>query len=161
MSEFLQNAFCQKGIFKRSWLVKKWRCLSHFDKRWILKNCHGILFYIYIILYIYIETTFLGDRLINPGHDAIWRIVKSIMVPHHRHVPFFEPSLGYERYMVRVLTCWWYPYHPWDWYIYVYLGVSENYGTPQVIHFNRVFHYSHHPCWGTAIFGNIHLPTCG
>ncbi len=25
---------------------------------------------------------------------------------------------------------------------------------PQIIHFNRVFHYFHHPFWGTPIFGN-------
>ena len=28
---------------------------------------------------------------------------------------------------------------------------------PQIIHFNRVFHYFHHPFWGTTILGNIHL----
>ena len=28
--------------------------------------------------------------------------------------------------------------------------------SPQSIHFNRVFHYFHHPFWGTPIFGNIH-----
>ena len=26
----------------------------------------------------------------------------------------------------------------------------------QIIHFNRVFHYFHHPFWGTTIFGNTH-----
>ena len=30
---------------------------------------------------------------------------------------------------------------------------------PQIIHFNRVFHYFHHPFWGTIIFGNIHIVT--
>ena len=25
---------------------------------------------------------------------------------------------------------------------------------PQIIHFNRVFHYFHHPFWGTTILGN-------
>ena len=39
----------------------------------------------------------------------------------------------------------------------VYMGVSENSGTPQIIHFNRVFHYFHHPFWGTPIFGNTHI----
>ena len=29
--------------------------------------------------------------------------------------------------------------------------------TPQIIHFNRVFHYFHHPFWGTPIFGNTHM----
>ena len=29
-----------------------------------------------------------------------------------------------------------------------YMGVSKNRGTPQIIHFNRVFHYFHHPFWG-------------
>ena len=30
--------------------------------------------------------------------------------------------------------------------------------TPQIIHFNSVFHYFHHPFWGkTPIFGNTHL----
>ena len=30
---------------------------------------------------------------------------------------------------------------------------------PQIIHFNRVFHYFHHPFWGfyPTIFGNIHI----
>ena len=37
------------------------------------------------------------------------------------------------------------------------MGVSKNSGfSPQIIHFNRVFHYFHHPFWGTPIFGNIH-----
>ena len=39
-----------------------------------------------------------------------------------------------------------------------FLGVSKNRGkTPQIIHFNRVFHYFHHPFWSTAIFGNTHV----
>ena len=39
-----------------------------------------------------------------------------------------------------------------------YMGVSKNRGkTPQIIHFNRVFHYFHHPFWGTPIFGNTHM----
>ena len=29
-------------------------------------------------------------------------------------------------------------------------------GIPQIIHFNRVFHYFHHPFWGIPIFGNTH-----
>ena len=28
---------------------------------------------------------------------------------------------------------------------------------PQIIHFNRVFHYFHHPFWGTTIFGNTYI----
>ena len=41
---------------------------------------------------------------------------------------------------------------------YSHLGVSENSGfSPQIIHFNKVFHYFHHPFWGTRIFGNTHL----
>ena len=36
------------------------------------------------------------------------------------------------------------------------LGVSKNNGIPKIIHFNRVFHYFHHPFWGTLIFGNTH-----
>ena len=28
---------------------------------------------------------------------------------------------------------------------------------PQIIHFNRVFHYFHHPFWGPPIFGNTHI----
>ena len=35
---------------------------------------------------------------------------------------------------------------------------TENSGfSPQIIHFNRVFHYFHHPFWGTPIFGNTHF----
>ena len=38
------------------------------------------------------------------------------------------------------------------------MGVSENSGfSPQIIHFNRVFHYFHHPFWGTTIFGNTQI----
>ncbi len=29
--------------------------------------------------------------------------------------------------------------------------------TPQIIHFYRLFHYFHHPFWGTTIFGNNHI----
>ena len=36
-------------------------------------------------------------------------------------------------------------------------GCFQKYGYPQIIHFNRVFHYFYHPFWGTTIFGNIHL----
>ena len=41
------------------------------------------------------------------------------------------------------------------------MGVSKNNGTPkspnhQFVH--RVFHYIHHPFWGTIIFGST--PTC-
>ena len=28
---------------------------------------------------------------------------------------------------------------------------------PQIIHFNRVFHYFHHPFWGTTILGNTQI----
>ena len=35
------------------------------------------------------------------------------------------------------------------------VDVSENSGFPQIIHFNRVFHYFHHPFWEfSPIFGN-------
>ena len=38
------------------------------------------------------------------------------------------------------------------------MDVSENSGlSPQIIHFNRVFHYFNHPFWGTPIFGNTHI----
>ena len=43
----------------------------------------------------------------------------------------------------------------------LYMGVSKNMGKPpQIIHFNRVFHYFHHPFWGTTIFGNTHIYLC-
>ena len=36
--------------------------------------------------------------------------------------------------------------------LYLQMGVSKNSGSsPQIIHFNRVFHYFHHPFWGTTI----------
>ncbi len=39
-------------------------------------------------------------------------------------------------------------------------GVSKNRGGPPkssiLNHFNKVFHYFHHPFWGTIIFGNTH-----
>ena len=34
------------------------------------------------------------------------------------------------------------------------MGVSKNNG-----HFNRVFHFFHHPFWDTPSFGNIHMVT--
>ncbi len=36
------------------------------------------------------------------------------------------------------------------------MGISKNNGTPQIIHFNRVFHYKP-SILGTPIFGNIHI----
>ena len=42
-----------------------------------------------------------------------------------------------------------------DMYI-VYMDVSENNGTPQIIHFDRVS-IINHPFWGTTIFGNNHI----
>ena len=29
--------------------------------------------------------------------------------------------------------------------------------TPQIMNFNRGFHYFYHPFWGTPIFGNTHM----
>ena len=42
------------------------------------------------------------------------------------------------------------------WWV-VYKGVSKNRGTPKSSHFNRVFHYFHHPFWDTTIFGNTYI----
>ena len=40
----------------------------------------------------------------------------------------------------------------------IYMDVSENsVFSPQIIHFNRVFHEINHPFWGTGIFGNTHI----
>ena len=36
-------------------------------------------------------------------------------------------------------------------------GLPKIWENPQIIHFNRVFHYFHHPFWGTIIFGNTHM----
>ena len=34
-----------------------------------------------------------------------------------------------------------------------HMGVSKNSGfSHQIIHFNRVFHYFHHPFWGVSLF---------
>ena len=44
-------------------------------------------------------------------------------------------------------------------YTYVYMGVSENGGTPKsssLIGFSII----KHPFWGTPIFGNTHIDTC-
>ena len=84
-----------QGIFKqKSWLVKKWRCLSHFDKRWILKKLpwHFVL-HLYNSVYIYIETTFFGGTVPSIPDINIWRIVNSIMASLIiGMVFFFEPS---------------------------------------------------------------------
>ena len=39
------------------------------------------------------------------------------------------------------------------------MSVSENSGfSLQIIHFNRLFHYFHHPFWGfSPILGNTHI----
>ena len=38
------------------------------------------------------------------------------------------------------------------------MGISKNGGfSSQIIHFNRVFSYFHHPFWGTLISGNTHI----
>ena len=38
------------------------------------------------------------------------------------------------------------------------VDVSENSGfSTQIVHFNGVFHYFHHPFWGTPIFGDTHI----
>ena len=44
-----------------------------------------------------------------------------------------------------------------------YMGVSENSGTPKssILIGPRVFHYFHHPFWGTPIFGNTHMEDQG
>ena len=36
-------------------------------------------------------------------------------------------------------------------------GCFQKQWYPQIIHFNRAFHYFHHPFWGTTIFGNTHI----
>ena len=36
-------------------------------------------------------------------------------------------------------------------------GCFRKWWYPQIIHFNRVFHYFHHPFWGTPIFGNTQI----
>ena len=42
------------------------------------------------------------------------------------------------------------------------MDVSENSGfSPQIIHFNRVFHYFHHPFWDTPMFGNTSMNITG
>ena len=39
------------------------------------------------------------------------------------------------------------------WEMHFDMGVFKNWKTPQIIHFNRVFHYFHHPFWGpTSLF---------
>ena len=39
--------------------------------------------------------------------------------------------------------------HDWQVYIWVFPTIWEHH---QIIHFNRVFHYFHHPFWGTTIY---------
>ena len=43
-----------------------------------------------------------------------------------------------------------------DAYIYIYMGVSKNRGTPKSSILIR-FSIINHPFWGTTIFGNIHI----
>ena len=61
----------------------------------------------------------------------------------------------YDRYIVMVIhicqkRC------PWFIYLYIYMGVSENRGTPKssiLIGISII----NHPFWGTPIFGNTHI----
>ncbi len=39
--------------------------------------------------------------------------------------------------------------------IYLYMGVSKNNGTPKSSHFNRLFHYFHHPLWGFSPYFGV------
>ena len=38
-----------------------------------------------------------------------------------------------------------------------FIWVFPKIGVPQIIHFNRVFHYKVYPFWGASIFGNTHI----
>ena len=45
-----------------------------------------------------------------------------------------------------------------QWFLWVLNQTLGVHGTPQIIHFNRVWnHYFHHPFWGTPIFGSTPL----
>ena len=49
-------------------------------------------------------------------------------------------------------SLWW-----WIEAMYIYIGVSKNRGvSPQIILFNRVFHYFHHPFWGFSPYFRKH-----
>ena len=42
-------------------------------------------------------------------------------------------------------------------FLFTYIGVSKNRGvSPQIIHFDRVFHYFHHPFWGFSPYIRKH-----
>ena len=46
-------------------------------------------------------------------------------------------------------------------FVQVSYGCFQKKGYPQIINFNRVFHYFHHPFWGIPICGNTHIfATC-
>ena len=45
----------------------------------------------------------------------------------------------------------------WHDHLCFYMDVSKNSGfPPQIIHFNGVFHYFHHPFWGVSLFLDAH-----
>ena len=69
---------------------------------------------------------------------------------HGFPLPWFEPWSRKRHDTVDVLDIQYDLYGCWT----KNMGVS-----PQIIHFNRVFHYFHHPFWGTIIFGNTHIRT--
>ena len=87
--------------------------------------------------------------VVVPPSYKLTPLVKRCFFPVSRciHVP--SP-----RTMELVFSCWF-----WFLTSIIKLDVSENSGfSPQIIHFNRVFHYFHHPFWGpTPIFGNTQL----
>ncbi len=77
------------------------------------------------------------------------------------HVPSFVLSLFEDRLKAGQ---WWRPVTSQNerkrtkTRLWVFPKIWEN---PQIIHFNRVFHYFHHPFWVfSPIFGNIHIKLC-
>ena len=100
--------------------------------------------------------------------DEIWWVFPYFWFNTHIS---FHLLLGEEKRPFNDLKLWDFliptKYHQWrsprlgsmiQWMIFMgiidnYMGVSKNRGvSPQIIHFNRVFHYFHHPFWGFSFY---------
>ena len=91
--------------------------------------------YVYIYIYIYVCTV----HILQVCSNHIGCFLKWWVFPPLKH-PKCWSFVGKPHGFVGVP-----PHH---FRSCAHMGVSENSGTPKIIHFNRLFHDFHHPFWG-------------
>ena len=77
----------------------------------------------------------------NPPKSSSWAVIQN---PQRKTRKRHSPPWNFRRFFY--IGIWW----PGGFKTYSqHMGVSKYNGLkPQIIHFNRVFHYFHHPFWG-------------